>query len=66
LVETYLVSVNPYFVDETDSVPGDNYHQWGWQGDGDIPEKVKDELAVKMNGYNEEIKVHGYTAKLSE
>ena len=61
--ETYLVNVSPYFCDD-DTVPGDNYHEFGWQGDGDVPEDAKKQLEEKMNGYDEEVKAGDWSAKL--
>jgi hypothetical protein len=63
-IETYLVSVNPYFED-TDSVPGDNYHEFGWQGGGEVPEDIKKQLEEKIDGYSEEIKIGDWKAVLS-
>jgi hypothetical protein len=36
-----------------DRPPGDNYHKWGWQGDGArIPSKVKEQLEAWADGWN--------------
>jgi len=40
-VETFLIDVSEWGFD---SPPGDNYHQWGFQGEEPIPQKHKDAL----------------------
>jgi len=45
-VETFLLPRTPdwYGVGFPDAPPGDNYHKWGWQGECDVPARVKRKL----------------------
>lgn len=65
-VETYIRQHNDgYMMDEP---PGDNYHQWGWQEDHDVPKHVKDALEQWIMNWptgesNEQFTYEGWTVK---
>ena len=44
-VETYIRCDDDFGWEDGDSPPGDNYHQWGFQDEYEIPEDVKVQLA---------------------
>jgi len=61
-VETYIFdSSGGMYGDEP---PGDNYHQWGWQEDTEIPDKVKDVFEDWLMSYKDgECTCNNYTIK---
>jgi len=48
-IETYLVDTSDIGDDE---VPGDCYHKWGWQGNMDLPEEVKEAFENELKTGN--------------
>jgi hypothetical protein len=64
-VETYIRSIgDPVFGCTYDTPPGDCYHQWGWQGEGDIPEETKKKIEEWIvYNYDGSCKIDGYTIK---
>ena len=61
-VETYLRDMSEW---GDDSPPGDEYHDWGWQGEEeDIPAGIKERLEEAMVDGSELIEVEGWTAKM--
>lgn len=63
-VETYIQPHNDGWM--FDYPPGDNYHQWGFQGEHDIPEEIKQKLEAFIMEYvggETDFTADGYTVK---
>jgi hypothetical protein len=63
-VETYIGRNNDGWMME--EPPGDNYYQWGFQGECEIPENVKEKLAKwaeEWNGKQKEYRYKGWVIK---
>ena len=45
---------------EMPTPPGDNYHRWGWQGDGVVPKRVRKAFNRAIRQYAANRKSHGF------
>lgn len=64
-IETYLVRAGVGH--DMDQPPGDNYHSWGWQGEGGkVPAKVRESFErflAANDGTSDSIKLGAFTFK---
>lgn len=62
-VETYIANFSEW---GSDSPPGDNYHEWGWQGECKIPREVREKLedwAIQNPDSKETFTYKGWTIR---